>query len=201
MSYITQRLAALRTQIQQILASGEVAPPSTWISPMTARNRPGGRLYHYFKLMQATNSKSRSGKVQGKCIEYLGKADNPKYKKWKAAIERRNRIQQLEQLQEKLERMVSVGRQSQPSQPSSTAQPKATQGSLKRYRTSLVRVPTPIKALVLAIIEQFYEDAGATVEGTILDKAEQWWVRVTDMDINLIKTIVNKWVDTVIYCE
>ena len=99
MNPLQQRIQQIRSQIQLLQAEGEVAPERVWISRFSARNRPGGKVYHYYKLMQEQDKK-----VKQRC--YLGKPSNPKYKRWLAAIERRNQIQELEAIAKRLQRQL-----------------------------------------------------------------------------------------------
>lgn len=104
-----QQILALRQQIAAIQASGPIAPENTWINEFKAGSlrKDGYKYYTYYKLMVAVEKKSKTGKIQGKQIAYLGKANSRKYEAAKAEIDRRNQIQHLEaeiaRLQELLE--------------------------------------------------------------------------------------------------
>ncbi|MFB2920205.1 MULTISPECIES: hypothetical protein [Aerosakkonema] len=102
MNDLSNRIQYFRAQIQKIQSEGFVAPAKVWISEFSARNRPGGKIYHYFKLMQLAENK-----VKQLC--YLGKPTNPKYGYWHKAIERRNHIQKLERIIARLEQQLVSG--------------------------------------------------------------------------------------------
>ncbi len=92
----------IENRISEIEASGEVAPSSVWISKyVVPKNK--GKKYYYYRLMEATNSRSRSGKTQGKFKKYLGKKNSGKYNRWVSAISRRNRIKSLIRQKQNLE--------------------------------------------------------------------------------------------------
>ena len=52
--------------------------------------------------MEACDKKSKSGSIQGKLKLYLGNKDNPQYHTYKAAIRRRNELQELQRRYDKL---------------------------------------------------------------------------------------------------
>lgn len=155
MNPLQQRIQQIRSQIQLLQAEGEVAPDRVWISRFSARNRPGGKVYHYYKLMQEQDKR-----VKQRC--YLGKPSNPKYKRWLAAIERRNQIQELEAIAKRLQRQL-VNEDSSPLEGSSHNQAKATpltNLTAKLQRLLVQRLPGKISMvsseveLLLELIKQ-----------------------------------------------
>lgn len=100
-----EQIQALRQRVREIMAEGEVASDNTWIAPFRSgsKRKDGYKYFDYYKLMEATGKRSKTGKIQGKQITYSGKAGNPKYQCAKAAIDRRNEIQQLESEIKRLE--------------------------------------------------------------------------------------------------
>ncbi len=58
-SRLKKTIAEINNRISEIRASGEVAPSSVWISKyVVPKNK--GKKYYYYRLMEATNSRSRS---------------------------------------------------------------------------------------------------------------------------------------------
>ncbi len=94
MSFINKRMAEIR-------AEGHIAPSRTWIQKFVVPKKNGKR-YYYYRLMEACDKKSKSGSIQGKLKLYLGNKDNPKYHTYKAAIRRRNQLQELQRRYDKL---------------------------------------------------------------------------------------------------
>ncbi len=94
MSFINKRMAEIR-------AEGHIAPSRTWIQRFVVPKKNGKR-YYYYRLMEACDKKSKSGSIQGKLKLYLGNKHNPKYHDYKAAIRRRNELQELKRRYEKL---------------------------------------------------------------------------------------------------
>ncbi|MFP5273961.1 hypothetical protein [Coleofasciculus sp.] len=101
---IESRLCALASEIA-LIQQEEVAEPNTWIERFDV-SKSNGKRYVYFRLMEGTTKRSRSGKIQGKFKRYLGSASSAKYKAAKAAIDRRN---QLRYLQKQYQRLVAAG--------------------------------------------------------------------------------------------
>ncbi|WP_013334450.1 hypothetical protein [Gloeothece verrucosa] len=91
----------LIAKIAEIKASGEVAPPNTWLSASVIIKN--GKRYTYYRLMEASHKRSKTGKVQGKMLQYLGSKTNRKYQEMRKAIARRNQIQALERQLKRLE--------------------------------------------------------------------------------------------------
>ena len=94
MSFINKRMAEIR-------AEGKISPSRTWIQKFVVPKKNGKR-YYYYRLMEACDKKSKSGSIQGKLKLYLGNKDNPKYHTYKAAIRRRNELQELQRRYDKL---------------------------------------------------------------------------------------------------
>ncbi len=94
MSFINKRMAEIR-------AEGHIAPARTWIQKFVVPKKNGKR-YYYYRLMEACDKKSKSGSIQGKLKLYLGNKHNPKYHAYKAAIRRRNELQELQRRYDKL---------------------------------------------------------------------------------------------------
>ncbi len=94
MSFINKRMAEIR-------AEGHIAPSRTWIQRFVVPKKNGKR-YYYYRLMEACDKKSKSGSIQGKLKLYLGNKDNSKYHTYKAAIRRRNELQELQRRYDKL---------------------------------------------------------------------------------------------------
>ena len=61
-----------------------------------------GKRYEYYRLMKACSRKSKTGKIQGQIERYLGKLGSKLYKRFTAAIDRRNQLQKLEKIYQKL---------------------------------------------------------------------------------------------------
>ncbi len=98
--------------MQQIRNSGEIAAPNTWIQKFYVPKN--GKRYEYYRLMKACSRKSKTGKIQGQIERYLGKLGSKLYKRFTAAIDRRNQLQKLEKIYQKLlalleSELVSVG--------------------------------------------------------------------------------------------
>lgn len=95
---VEEQIALLQQQIEEIKMQGTIAPANTWINEFQAgsKRKDGYKYYTYYKLMEATAKKSKTGKIQGKQVAYLGKAGSQNYQAAKAAIDRRNEIQRLE---------------------------------------------------------------------------------------------------------
>ncbi len=100
MSNIEQRLSFISQRMQQIRNSGEVAAPNTWIQKFYVPKN--GKRYEYYRLMKACSRKSKTGKIQGQIERYLGKLGSKLYKRFVAAISRRNQLQKLEKIYQKL---------------------------------------------------------------------------------------------------
>ncbi|MDJ0718238.1 MAG: hypothetical protein QNJ54_29100 [Prochloraceae cyanobacterium] len=100
MSNIEQRLSFISQRMQQIRNSGEVAAPNTWIQKFYVPKN--GKRYEYYRLMKACSRKSKTGKIQGQIERYLGKLGSQLYKRFTAAISRRNQLQKLEKIYQKL---------------------------------------------------------------------------------------------------
>ena len=100
-------VASIQEQIEKIRASGNVAPPYTWIGSCSVTKKH--KKYTYYRLMKADpNHRIKSGKPKTKMVRYLGTADNEKYLQAVAAIERRNQIEKLLKEVKKLEKGVSA---------------------------------------------------------------------------------------------
>ncbi len=91
---LESRLGFIKQRITQIEAEGSIAPPRTWIHRYYVPKK--GKKYWYYRLMVATDRKSKTGSIQGKVKQYLGNAKSDKYKELRAAIERRNELQVLQ---------------------------------------------------------------------------------------------------------
>lgn len=99
---LKKTITKIENSIKRIEASGEVAPPGIWISKyVVPKNKE--RKYVYYRLMEATNSRSCTGKTQGKFHQHLGKKDSSKYNRWVSAISRRNQIKSLNRQKQILE--------------------------------------------------------------------------------------------------
>lgn len=103
---IESRLSALASEMALIQQAG-VAEPNTWIERFSV-TKSNGKRYVYFRLMEGTTKRSRSGKIQGKFKRYLGSASSAKYKAASSAIDRRN---QLRYLQKQYQRLVAIQEQ------------------------------------------------------------------------------------------
>ncbi len=104
------RISLIRERMEKIRSSGKVAPANTWIQKYYVK-KASGKKYWYYRLLEATNRKSCTGKIQGKVKLYLGNKHSSKYHTYKAAIERRNELKFLqsryEQLMAMYEKLVS----------------------------------------------------------------------------------------------
>ncbi len=96
---LSQRLASLQNQINQV-KSQFVAPPLTWIVKYYVEKN--GQKYYYYRLMEASEKKSRKGDMRGKVKLYLGTKRNPKYLRYKKAVERRRHLKELERRYKRL---------------------------------------------------------------------------------------------------
>ncbi len=99
MSQLQQRLKSISQQITQ-LKKGEIAPDNTWIQKFYVPKK--GKRYEYYRLMKACDRKSKTGKIQGKVEQYLGKLGSKLYKRFKAAIDRRNQLKRLQRIYQRL---------------------------------------------------------------------------------------------------
>ncbi len=109
-------VAEIQEKIAQIRASGEVAPPNTWIGSSSIKKKD--KKHTYYRLMKADyKSRTKSGRYKTKMVSYLGSADSEKYLEMKAAIERRNQIEKLLKQIEKLEKGTNINNQSQKRKP------------------------------------------------------------------------------------
>ncbi len=103
-------VASIQEQIEKIRASGNVAPPYTWIGSCSVTKKD--KKYTYYRLMKADpNHRIKSGKLKTKMVRYLGTADNEKYLQAVAAIERRNQIEKLLSQVDKLEKETNLATQ------------------------------------------------------------------------------------------
>ena len=84
-----KRLELITQEMAAIKASGEVAAPKTWIAKYAVPRK--GKKYYYYRLMEARERKSKSGKIQGQTKLYLGNSESELYLHHRAAIERRQR--------------------------------------------------------------------------------------------------------------
>jgi hypothetical protein len=105
---LEEQITALRDRIEAIRAEGAIASDNTWINEFQAgsKRKDGYKYYTYYKLMEAIGKKSKTGKIQGRQIAYLGKAVSRKYQEAKGAIDRRNEIQRLESEIQRLEALL-----------------------------------------------------------------------------------------------
>jgi hypothetical protein len=113
MNRIKERLKSIQEKMLQIRKSGEIAPDFTWIQKFYVPKN--GKRYEYYRLMKAVERKSITGKIQGKVEKYLGKLGSALYKRFKAAIARRNELKKLERMYQRLllqcsEEVVSQGK-------------------------------------------------------------------------------------------
>ena len=134
-------VAEIQEQIEKIRASGEVAPPYTWIGYGTVKKKD--KKHTYYRLMKADpNSRTKSGKPKTKMVRYLGNADNEKYLKAVAAIERRNQIEKLLKEVEKLEKGTSA-----------TTQPKKRKPRQPALTTLVIELIDQVQTLQTEIQE------------------------------------------------
>ncbi len=109
-------VAEIQEKIAQIRASGDVASPNTWIGSSSIKKKD--KKHTYYRLMKADyNSRTKSGRYKTKMVSYLGNADNEKYLKAVAAIERRNQIEKLLKEVEKLEKGTHTATRSKKRKP------------------------------------------------------------------------------------
>ncbi|EAZ89466.1 hypothetical protein [Crocosphaera chwakensis] len=117
-------VAEIQEQIEKIRASGDIAPPNTWIGSSSLKKKDKKHTYTYYRLLKADyDNRTKSGKPKTKMVSYLGSADNEKYLNMKAAIERRNQIEKLLKQLEKLEKETNTVTQTskrKPRQPALT---------------------------------------------------------------------------------
>lgn len=98
------RIGVIRDRINALRSGGIIAPAQTWIQRYYVK-KSNGKKYYYYRLMEATNRRSRTGKIQGKVRLYLGNRHSSKYKTYKGAIARRN---ELKLLQSRCDRLMAV---------------------------------------------------------------------------------------------
>ncbi len=134
------RLAFLREQMDNIKASGEVAPAGTWIHKYVVPKK-NGKKYYYYRLMKATNKKSKTGSIQGKVNLYLGNAKNKLYKRFKLAISRRN---QLKLLQRRYDKLIAVYK---------AALSKVVSSGILGERTTVKQEVTAIEPSTIALVD------------------------------------------------
>ena len=100
MSQLKQRLKSIQEQMTQLRNSGEIAPDNTWIQKFYVPKN--GKRYEYYRLMKACERKSKTGKIQGQVEQYLGKLGSKLYKRFQAAIGRRNQLKKLQRIYQRL---------------------------------------------------------------------------------------------------
>ena len=96
--FITTQLEQIQAEIERIRGSGPVAPDGVTLSSY----RPGGKSYQYFKLVASSRifepslrqkKQGKTGKVRHR---HVGKEGSEDYKRWQAAIKRRDDIAKLD---------------------------------------------------------------------------------------------------------
>lgn len=167
MSSLDAQIRSLRTQLQDLQATGEVAPDQVWISRFSARNRPGGKIYHYYKLMEQVGTK-----VRQKC--YLGKPSSPKYKRWEAAIAQRNQIQTLQRQLNKLEQLAERALRAGIPTKITPSKPIGGRGRKVTYTSVIIRIPEPLVTQVKALTQQFYASYQEHKPVTGLCQSNRW---------------------------
>ncbi|WP_107668922.1 hypothetical protein [Cyanothece sp. BG0011] len=139
-------VAEIQEQIEKIRASGDIAPPNTWIGSSSIKKKD--KKHTYYRLLKADyDNRTKSGKPKTKMVSYLGSADNEKYLNMKAAIERRNQIEKLLKELEKLEKEVNTTQPSKrkPRQPALTTlvmelitQVQTLQNDIQELKTTVI---------------------------------------------------------------
>lgn len=101
--FIRDRIKAIKTSGSIAKSGGRcpIAPAQTWIQKYYVK-KSNGKKYYYYRLMEATNRRSRTGKIQGSVKLYLGNKNSSKYIEYKAAIRRRNELKFLQSRYEEL---------------------------------------------------------------------------------------------------
>jgi len=174
---IESRLSALASEMALIQQAG-VAEPNTWIERFSV-TKSNGKRYVYFRLMEGTTKRSRSGKIQGKFKRYLGSASSAKYKAAKVAIDRRN---QLRYLQKQYQRLVAA--QELLIQKQTGCQPKSVSvGSVTskvKSKPALTHGQNQLAVLqqkLIAVIRQ-YEAMTAVIE----QQQQMWEVLIREIE-------------------
>ena len=98
---LEMRIANICDRMKNIRSQGSIAPPLTWIQKYYVQ-KPNGKKYYYYRLLEATNRRSCTGSIQGKVKLYLGNKHSSKYHTYKAAIRRRNELKWLEKRYQQL---------------------------------------------------------------------------------------------------
>ena len=101
LEWLEMRIANVRDRMENIRSQGKVAPPRTWIQKYYVQ-KPNGKKYYYYRLLEATNRRSCTGSIQGKVKLYLGNKHSSKYHTYKAAIRLRNELKWLEKRYQQL---------------------------------------------------------------------------------------------------
>ena len=101
LEWLEMRIANICDRMKNIRSQGKVAPPRTWIQKYYVQ-KPNGKKYYYYRLLEATNRRSCTGSIQGKVKLYLGNKHSSKYHTYKAAIFRRNELKWLEKRYQQL---------------------------------------------------------------------------------------------------
>ncbi len=86
-------IATVREQIEQIKATGEIAPPGCFVVRYQARG--SGRTYWYYKL-QATEAIFITKNGQKTKYKHLGKGGSPEHIKALMEVSRRTQIEALD---------------------------------------------------------------------------------------------------------
>ncbi|MGK7872368.1 MAG: hypothetical protein AB4426_03345 [Xenococcaceae cyanobacterium] len=87
-------LNQLQQNLEDIRASGEIAPPGCWIVRYQAKGRKGGRYWYYKWMSHDLIFVTKNGNPS--CHQYLGKAGSEAYLNAVEALSRRGRIEALD---------------------------------------------------------------------------------------------------------
>ena len=156
----------MRDRINTLRAGGLVAPPQTWIQKYYVK-KSNGKKYYYYRLMEATSLRSRTGKIQGKVRLYLGNRHSSKYKTYKGAITRRN---ELKYLQSRCDRLMAMYQKA-------VSELVGKGNNSEQLPVSSDQLKDPIKSDV-ADVSRIISDMLPTVEKLEASTSQLWyWMR------------------------
>ena len=165
-----KRLELITQEMAAIKASGEVAAPKTWIAKYAVPRK--GKKYYYYRLMEARERKSKSGKIQGQTKLYLGNSESELYLHHRAAIERRQQLKSLEREYNKLKKKYGTAKESgliEHSEELSSAESVEVKADLKGERENNQELVKAIEKLelgqeqILDVLKALAEKVGVEV--------------------------------------
>lgn len=169
------RIGVMRDRINSLRSQGLVAPPQTWIQRYYVK-KSNGKKYYYYRLMEATNRRSRTGKIQGKVRLYLGNRHSSKYKTYKGAIARRN---ELKLLQSRCDRLMEIYQKA--------VSKLVGKGQNREWPLTIDQLNEPSRSDV-ADVSRIISDMLPTVEKLEVSNEQLWyWMRAiaTKLGVNI----------------